>query len=132
MNDLHNCLLSCGLDDLKAYGNAFTWHNNNEVAFISRKLDRVVVNDKWMASFQYSYAHFMSPIVSDHSSMTLCMGKEAVKGKTFKFFNHWAHFPEFLPLVFHFWKIPVRGSAMFQVCHKLKKLKGELRKMQEK
>lgn len=51
MNDLHNYFFYSGLEDLKAYGSTFTWSNNNEASFISRKLDRVVVNDKWMYTF---------------------------------------------------------------------------------
>lgn len=44
---LHPFESSTSLSDLPFRGNVFTWWNNQESNLISKKLDRIMVNDLW-------------------------------------------------------------------------------------
>ena len=47
-------------------GPIFTWSNRQQDSFISRKLDRVLINDAWLLRFAHSYVEFLPPKVFDH------------------------------------------------------------------
>lgn len=47
--------------------------------------------------------------------------------KPFKFLDRWAAHYMFIPLVEVVWNQDTQGTPMFQVCHKLKNLKVELK-----
>ncbi|KAH1098327.1 hypothetical protein J1N35_015248 [Gossypium stocksii] len=52
--------------NLGAVGSTFTWSNLQQSNFITKKLDRVLVNSFWLLEFSYSHAKFLAPEVSDH------------------------------------------------------------------
>lgn len=130
MDDLNSCINKSEVEDLRAYGHQFTWHNNNEAYFISRKLDRAIVNPKWMDTFREASSSYLSHLVSDHTPLVISIGEQnTTKGKTFRFFNHWTKYAEFLPLVAQVWNTQLSGNCMFKVCTKLKWLKGRLKEL---
>ena len=49
--------------------------------------------------------------------------------KAFRFFSFWVECSDFLPLVKEVWRTEVRGTPMYQLCTKLKRLKMELKKL---
>lgn len=63
MRDFSDCLLQSSLTDLHYCGNSFTWSNYR----ISKKLDRILVNDNWPQFFQQSIGIFGEPRIFDHS-----------------------------------------------------------------
>lgn len=131
MDEFNNCIEDCGLSDIKTTGLFFTWQNNNTAYFIQRKLDRVLVNDMWLCKYPLSSATCVPHNISDHTPLVVDLANsQPSKGRTFKFFNHWTEYPEFLPLVERIWATPMFGSPMFKVANKLKLLKGELRTLQ--
>ncbi|KAL5798421.1 hypothetical protein ACOSQ2_003241 [Xanthoceras sorbifolium] len=69
--DLHQCLLDIDLFDLPFKGSLYTWSNRRDSEqIIARKLDRVLVNDSWLATFPNSEADFTGP-----GSFQLCPSK---------------------------------------------------------
>lgn len=122
-------LLNASLEDLNFRGNTFTWWNKRKRYPIAKKLDRILVNDKWTTIFASSVGLFGDPDFSDHSSCGISLGFAAPKtSKPFRFFNFLLKNQEFLPMICLEWySINVTGSAMFRVSNKLKALKKVIR-----
>lgn len=55
MQELRDCLLSANLFDLTFKGQHFTWWNNQEYNPIAKKIDRILINDKWILTFPFSF-----------------------------------------------------------------------------
>lgn len=129
--DLHQCLLDIDLFDLPFKGPLYTWSNRRDSEqIIARKLDRVLVNDSWLATFPNSEADFTGPGLSDHTPGIVTIRQKLVTGKKpFLFFNLWTSHEEFAPLVEQVLSTPVEGFSppMFRLCTKLKGLKPELK-----
>jgi hypothetical protein len=93
-----------------------------------RKLDRVLVNEKWNLTFPLSEARFLSSGMSDHSPMVVKVARndQNIK-KPFRFFDMWMDHEEFMPVVKKVWDQNLGGCPMYQLCCKLRKLKQELK-----
>ncbi|XVE88088.1 hypothetical protein DITRI_Ditri19aG0040500 [Diplodiscus trichospermus] len=77
--------------------NFFTLSNKHQVDFLSRKLDRVMVNGN--CDFN-STVEFLAPAVSDHCPAFIRIGPGTKSpSKPFKFFNFWTNHEEFLRIV---------------------------------
>lgn len=51
MCDFSQCVMDVGIQDLQFCGSSFTWSNNQGLGIISKKLDKILVNDKWLEVF---------------------------------------------------------------------------------
>lgn len=72
---------------------------------ILKKLDRVMGNGTFLASFSDSYAVFKPYRISDHSPAVLKIPQTVKnKPKPFKFANFLVHKPKFLPMIKDVWK----------------------------
>ncbi|XP_038975891.1 uncharacterized protein LOC120106861 [Phoenix dactylifera] len=127
-NDLTTYLFQSVLSDLRQNGYLFTWSNRQDKAPIMKKLDQVLANLTWECDFSGSEAYLPPSGVSDHSPMVVTLAALPSQKTPFKFFDIWAEHPQFLSVVAKAWAIDVKGSSMYQLCHKLKHLKGELKK----
>lgn len=56
----------CSLVDMVYHGPLFTWNNKRGNDLISKKLDRVLVNDAWNQRFSQAYSVFEAGGCSDH------------------------------------------------------------------
>ena len=73
--------------------------------FFARKLDRVMINDKWLLSFIHFIVEFFAPSDSDHSPALVRLEQPVGSPpKPFKIFNFWTRHPEFLSIVAKSWK----------------------------
>ncbi|XP_038975305.1 uncharacterized protein LOC120106373 [Phoenix dactylifera] len=108
--------------------NAIKSQEEMDKAPIMKKLDRVLANLRWECDFSGSKAYFPPSGVLDHSPMVVTLAALPSRKTPFKFFDLWAEHPQFLSVVAKAWAIDVKGSPMYQLCHKLKYLKGELKK----
>jgi len=74
--------------DLNFSGCFFTWNNKSEGSnFLTRKLDRVLVNEEWLCKFGKTCVEFPLGGVSDHSPAVITVGTLLSFGpKPFKFF----------------------------------------------
>ncbi|CAE6235277.1 unnamed protein product [Arabidopsis arenosa] len=134
MRDFQAAVNYCALTDL-ASGPLYTWSNRQEGDLISKKLDRVLVNDCWKQSFPHSYNAFEAGGCSDHLRCRINLNMAAgarVKGKKpFKFINAITDMTEFKPMVEDYWSktepIFMSTSSMFRFTKKLKALKPKIR-----
>lgn len=132
MIDFSDCLLQADLFDLRYQGPLHTLFNKQPTSPITKKLDRLLVNQPWISLLPHSLATFLPSNISDHSpcSLDLALPLPIAGTKTFKFFNFLTLHPDFVHLVADFW-IQAGGQASFlgDLCWKLKKLKPTLRKL---
>jgi len=52
MRDFQDLVRYCSLSDMHGHGPCFTWCNKRNEELICKKLDRVLVNDTWIADYQ--------------------------------------------------------------------------------
>ncbi|XP_059654589.1 uncharacterized protein LOC132301347 [Cornus florida] len=134
MEDFKTCLNKNELEDLRYHGIFHSWTNKSfGCANISRKLDRVLANQAWMAKFPQFECCFKPWGVSDHAPMIMSIGEVSVKRNLpFRFFNFWTQHRDFLSIVSQGWQLEVHGSKMFRVVQKLRALKGPLKQLNKK
>lgn len=114
--ELQNLIAQTGLFDLQFSGHALTWCNQQEGdRRLYCKLDRALVNTKWIDAFPMSGAVFMHPMSSDHSPCLVSITKTKFTPKPFRFCNLWTQDPNFMQLVTTSWEQQVSGCPMFRV-----------------
>lgn len=129
MADFRECLEQAEVFDVNQTGVRFTWiqkmMETDRSRGVIKKLDRVLVNDVMVDKHPRVFADFLPFNISDHSPATLNFpGAVKKKPKSFKFNNHLASKPGFLPAVKDTWDEFIDGTEMFSVTSKLKKLKS--------
>ncbi|KAL2224845.1 UNVERIFIED_CONTAM: hypothetical protein Sindi_2938300 [Sesamum indicum] len=121
-------ILEAGLIPLPMQGEWFTWHNCSTTArSLWKRLDRILINDCWLARFPTSSYHSLTPRTSDHSPLVLHGDTQQLNGGMFRFDNYLALSPEFIPNVQSIWHHEVVGIPMYTVTRKLKALKPVFR-----
>ncbi|KAL4302194.1 hypothetical protein GQ457_10G025130 [Hibiscus cannabinus] len=128
MHDFLSCQADLDVTEHPYLGSFFTWCNRREDDILSRKLDRVLVNQSWFCSFPKASVSFLGPDCSDHCPSHLVLRSLThCPPKPFKFFGFWADHPGFLRVVEDSWSLPVSGNPLQALFAKLKRLKGPLR-----
>lgn len=124
---IRNCMIQCGLEEVKTCGQFFTW--SNKQLGDKRVVPRVLGNSKWFDKYPNVEAHFLPEGAFDHSPMILqnmtCSGGR----KPFKIFNHWVEHPHFHEEVEKAWNVEIKGQKMFRVLQKLKTVKQALKNL---
>ncbi|XP_016491548.1 uncharacterized protein LOC107811177 [Nicotiana tabacum] len=118
----------CGLVDLGYVGPRFTWCNNRRPSKrIWKRLDRILVNDKWMQNFHNNYFRHLVRTGSDHLPLlTKCHSEKQEVIKYFRFLNLWVQQPDFLEVFQNNWSTQVTGNAMWRLKCKLQVLSKRL------
>ena len=137
MRDFQEMVNYCSLTDMASHGPLFTWCNKRETGLISKKLDRVLVNDVWMQTYLSSYSVFEAGGCSDHLRCRINLKSEAEdlvnRRKPFKFVNAITSLGEFRPRVDDFWReqepLFMSTSTLFRFTKKLKALKPTIRNL---
>ncbi|KAK9672917.1 hypothetical protein RND81_12G134700, partial [Saponaria officinalis] len=124
--EFNECILRCGLEDIKGIGCEYTWTNKQDNSRVWCKLDRAMVNSRWLIQFSSSSTNFLPAGVSDHSLMFVTIFSEANHRKRFSFLNFWVTDPSYVSVVQQAWAIPVYGSPMFRFFAKLRNVKHHL------
>ncbi|XP_056858087.1 uncharacterized protein LOC130507391 [Raphanus sativus] len=132
MYDFQDATHHCSLLDLAAHGPRFTWTNKREEGLISKKLDRVLINDHWLGSYPQSYSVFEAGGCSDHLRCRFQLSSALTRPKRpFKFVNAVAELEGFKPLMEDHWQstepIFLSTSSLFRFSKKLKALKPKIR-----
>ena len=129
--DFKECVNVCGLEDIKASGSFFTWSNKQDAENrIYSKIDRALVNEKWVMEFHNSEASFLPEGQFDHCPILVSFYREEVKrARPFKYYKMWQEAPSFHDMVRSVWQGQVTGVPMYIVVSKLKKLKVLLRRI---
>ncbi|KAL2246082.1 UNVERIFIED_CONTAM: hypothetical protein Sindi_2876400 [Sesamum indicum] len=122
-------ILEAGLIPLPMQGEWFTWYNCSTTArSLWKRLDRILINDRWLARFPTSSYHSLTPRTSDHSPLVLQGDTQQHNGGgMFRFDNYLARSPDFIPNVQNIWHHEVVGIPMSAVTRKLKALKPVFR-----
>ncbi|KAG7593526.1 Reverse transcriptase domain [Arabidopsis thaliana x Arabidopsis arenosa] len=135
MRDFQEAVRYCSLSDMQYHGPLFTWCNKREdEELICKKLDRVLVNDSWIAEYSQSYGVFEAGGCSDHLRCRIKIGAEKPSiRKPFKFTNALASNKQFLQMIKEYWdntsSLYHSTSAMYRFSKKLKALKPEIKRM---
>ncbi|XP_022849878.1 uncharacterized protein LOC111371966 [Olea europaea var. sylvestris] len=130
VKDLANMCINVRLTDVRSIGCFYTRTNNS----MWSKIDRAMVNKDWKLVGFNSLANFL-PLgcISDHSPCIVSLfGLDAGKMRPFKFFNMWTNHESFHEIVQNCWELDVMGIRQFILCKNLQRLKGELKRLNEK
>lgn len=124
-----DCLVDADISDLTYRGCTYTWWNKSDSNPVAKKIDRILVNDKWLLIFPRSFGYFGAPDFSDHASFCITLNHDVQRQrKAFRFQNFLLLNPNFVPLVANHWfSFNFVGSAMFRLSKKLKALKNYIR-----
>ncbi|KAF8081442.1 hypothetical protein N665_0886s0002 [Sinapis alba] len=88
MIDFQSVASHCAFSDLACNGPLYTWTNKRDEGLISKKLDRVLVNDHWTGLFPQSYNVFEGGGCSDHLRCRIHLHPKINRPKRyFKFVN---------------------------------------------
>ncbi|XP_015068710.1 uncharacterized protein LOC107013272 [Solanum pennellii] len=119
---------ACGLTDLGYNGIPFTWCNQKDAnARVWKRLDRAIVNDKWLENMPQTTIEHLSAVGSDHSPLLMEIVKKEDKHiKYFNFLNCWVDNPCFMDTVQKCWELKVNGNPFWQLHQKLKRLSSSL------
>lgn len=117
MRDMKSCMVQCGLQDIKSFGNFYTWNNKKQGdARVFSKLDRMLANSTWQDLFPSAEATFHNEGEFDHSPVVLLVYPDVIDGKRpFKYFPMWKQSPQFENRVRATWNLEVQGTKMFKV-----------------
>lgn len=134
MRDFENVIQYCSLLDMGYQEPKFTWCNKRDEGTISKKLDRILVNETWLNNRTQAYGVFEAGGISDHLRGRFHLKVEAVgKRRPFKFTNVVAEAPEFMEVITNYWKdtqpLFQSTSALYRFSKYLKGLKPHIRSL---
>ncbi|KAL0307384.1 UNVERIFIED_CONTAM: hypothetical protein Scaly_2984900 [Sesamum calycinum] len=132
MAEFRECITKSELLHLPFTGAPFTWHNCSEgERSLWKRLDRMLVNENWLAVWPLSKYLSSTPRTSDHAPLIL-QGEQGHKSAPmFRFENFMTKIPGFLSYVEDIWKHHTVGTAMYALTRKLKALKPILRRLRQ-
>ncbi|KAL2251916.1 UNVERIFIED_CONTAM: hypothetical protein Sindi_2313900 [Sesamum indicum] len=136
MEEFNAAIQEAGLIPLPMQGEWYTWHNcSTSSRSLWKRLDRILINDRWLARFPSSCYHSLVPRTSDYSPLVLQGDRQhhqQTGGGMFRFDNYLTHSLEFIPSVQNIWQHTIIGVPMFVVTRKLKALKSVFREQRRK
>ena len=130
MYQLRDCFTQIGLFDLRYIGPSHTWTNSQPSGPISKKLDRLMVNNTFVAYFPHALASYLPPLFSDHTPcvLDLAFNLPSAGTKPYKFQNYLAKHPGFAQLLHDSWiQTGNTCQTLSQLCWKLKLIKSDLK-----
>ncbi|KAL0292688.1 UNVERIFIED_CONTAM: hypothetical protein Sradi_6979200 [Sesamum radiatum] len=128
MAEFRDVITEVGLIHIPFTGCPFTWHNCSEGSrSLWRRLDRVLVNEIWLAHWPHASYLSALPGTSDHSPLVLRGAVQRSSGGIFRFDNFLTDLPGFIDAVRGVWRHQIYGTCMYGVVCKLKSLKTVFR-----
>ncbi|PHU20321.1 hypothetical protein BC332_11472 [Capsicum chinense] len=125
IKDFVDFLADTHMTELKAIGRDYTRTNGHTCS----RIDRVLVNAKWMLHMSMMEVFILPPGISDHSPLILELGGECNRSASkFRFFNCLAEHPEFITRVREAWNAENRKDLK-QLWHNLKRVKYNLKQL---
>ncbi|KAL2234688.1 UNVERIFIED_CONTAM: hypothetical protein Sindi_1201000 [Sesamum indicum] len=81
MEEFNAGIQEVGLISVPMQGEWYTWHNcSTNSQSLWKRLDRILINDRWLARFPSSCYHCLIPQSSDHSSLVLHGDRQSQTG----------------------------------------------------
>ncbi|KAI0513437.1 hypothetical protein KFK09_009458 [Dendrobium nobile] len=127
MGHFNSLIFDTALTDLTSTGIFFTWNNQRSDNPISIKLDRALVNEKWITTFPSSYYKVLSASISDHSPLIIYSGEHIKKIHRFLFKNHWTRYQNFWEVLLEVFATRYEGNPISQFYTKLRNLKKHIK-----
>ncbi|PKU74732.1 Putative ribonuclease H protein [Dendrobium catenatum] len=127
LGDFNRMIFNSGLQDLSSVGHFFTWHNQQHLNPIHIKLDRVLINDKWLLNYPNSFYKVADPDCSDHSPLLLVNSTDSKRGHRFLYKNYCTKFSEFWSCLMDVFAAPNKSSPLSAFNYKLKSLKNSIK-----
>ena len=89
MRRFQNMVNQCSLVNMSYHGPLYTWSNKRGNDLISKKLDRVLINDVWHQAYPQAYSVFEAGGCSDHLRCCIHINRRErpERRKPFKFVN---------------------------------------------
>ncbi|KAH0746311.1 hypothetical protein KY285_007968 [Solanum tuberosum] len=121
-------ITACGLTDIGYNGQQYTWCNQrSEEARVWKRLDRAMVNDKWLELMPQTTILHLYSVGSDHLPLLIeIIANVENNVRYFKFLHCWVHHEGFIDLVKACWDRPVNGDPMWTLHKKIKRLTSTL------
>ncbi|KAG5580340.1 hypothetical protein H5410_050967 [Solanum commersonii] len=106
---------ACGLTDLGFTGIPYTWCNQRTAqARVWKRLDRSMVNDKWLEVMPQTTIEHLSSVGSDHNPLLMEMVRKNENHiKYFKFLHCWVDNANFMETVRKCWERVVTGNDVW-------------------
>ncbi|XP_055814172.1 uncharacterized protein LOC129883562 [Solanum dulcamara] len=119
---------ACGLQDLGFFGQKYTWSKQRGIFFrIWKRLDRGMVNDKWLEVMPQTTITHLPTVGSDHCPLLLEFTEHHQHHiKYFKFMNCWTDHHSFMDTVSNCWNRNIEGNPMWCFHQKMKRLSNTL------
>ncbi|XP_010495255.1 PREDICTED: uncharacterized protein LOC104772322 [Camelina sativa] len=132
MRDFQEVVRTCEFVDMSYQGPRYTWCNKRHDGVICKKLDRVLVNQKWIQQFGQSHSVFEPGGCSDHLRYRFYITAEIQRvQKPFKFINEVALHPDYQTQLVDLWQrsppLFHSTSALHRFSKSLKGLKPYIR-----
>ncbi|XP_075086066.1 uncharacterized protein LOC142168811 [Nicotiana tabacum] len=122
--DFYNCIVECGLMELPAQENRYTWSDKHEEHRIFSKIDWIFINEQWFDTMPECNTRFLREGIGDHCPAKVTFVKERQRSRRFfQFCNVWTQLSQFMSIVNEDWNHIVEGCKMFTVVRRLKMLK---------
>ncbi|CAK8578493.1 unnamed protein product [Lathyrus sativus] len=126
--DLIKMMWNIDLSEMDSIGDHFTWSNKQAASPIYYRIDRVLGNTDWFMNNMEIMLKILPPNISDHAMLYLEKKQEQRKPfKHFKFSNCLTDLPDYDTVIKKSWDTHIRGSPMYVLWHKLKRLQHELK-----
>ncbi|CAH1435588.1 unnamed protein product [Lactuca virosa] len=131
VDEFIDCINSIEVEDLNCTGFQFTWNKSPAGnKGLLKKLDRVMVNLKFVSDHPLAHAVSKPYRASDHCPAVLNVPAGKLRWKpSFRFANFITEKKEVLPSVKEIWGTNIEGFFMFKVFQKLKILKKYCREL---
>ncbi|XP_047264380.1 uncharacterized protein LOC124896702 [Capsicum annuum] len=122
--DFIGVIESCGLLDIGFHGQKYTWCNQRSITDrIWKRLDRAMVNDKWLECMPFTSNTHLSSVGSDYTPLLIEMKvRQENITRYFKFLNCWVENSSFLETVSNCWNRECDGNPMWRFHMKMKRL----------
>ncbi|KAK4384548.1 hypothetical protein Sango_3049100 [Sesamum angolense] len=126
MTEFRECVTKSELLHLPFTGAPFTWHNSSEGGrSLWKRLDRMLVNETWLAVWPLSKYLCSTLRTSDHAPLII-QGEQGHMATSMFRFENIILISGFLNSVQDTWKHHIVGTAMYTLTRKLKALKPVL------
>ncbi|KAJ8420145.1 hypothetical protein Cgig2_024524 [Carnegiea gigantea] len=125
VREFANCLEKCELEEIRIVGTYYTWTNKTARS----RLDRVLINQAWYSTFDFTQAMYKANGVSDHTPLLICFPNSPRPMLEFQYYDMWSNDPLFHGIIEAHYGTLQKGSKLSQLRSFLLQLRPSLKKL---